>query len=100
MRKSAIEKSGGDVGGTLASGLYNEPSATFPRCFVVARDHQAPELLGDADGLCLQQYALYAFTTDRWDLFTVVQSTLHEAWARKYSGSLKQDLRLLALQVL
>ena len=35
----------------------------------------------------------YIFTTDRWDLFTVVQSTLHEVWARKYSGSLKQDLR-------
>jgi hypothetical protein len=33
------------------------------------------------------------FTTDRWDLFAVVQSTLHEVWARKYSGSLKQDLR-------
>ena len=37
--------------------------------------------------------ALYVFTTDRWDLFAVVQSTLHEVWARKYSGSLKQDLR-------
>ncbi len=37
--------------------------------------------------------ALYVFTTDRWDLYTVVQSTLHEMWARKYSGALKQDLR-------
>ena len=37
--------------------------------------------------------ALYVFTTDRWDIFAVVQSTLHEVWARKYSGSLKQDLR-------
>jgi len=37
--------------------------------------------------------ALYIFTTDRWDLFAVVQSTLHEIWARKFSGSLKQDLR-------
>lgn len=36
---------------------------------------------------------LYVFTTDRWDLFAVVQSTLHEVWARKFSGSLKQDLR-------
>ncbi|MXW92472.1 MAG: restriction endonuclease [Rhodospirillaceae bacterium] len=33
------------------------------------------------------------FTTERWDLFAVVQSTLHEVWARKYSGSQKQDLR-------
>ena len=37
--------------------------------------------------------ALNVFTTDRWDLFTVVQSTLHEVWARKYSGSLETRLR-------
>ncbi|MBL8204744.1 MAG: restriction endonuclease [Blastocatellia bacterium] len=36
---------------------------------------------------------LYVFTTDRWDLFSVVQSTLHEVWARKYSGSLETRLR-------
>lgn len=36
---------------------------------------------------------LYIFTTDRWDLYAVVQSALHEVWARKYSGALKQDLR-------
>ena len=35
----------------------------------------------------------YVFTTDRWDLFTVVQSTVHEVWARKYSGSLETRLR-------
>ena len=33
------------------------------------------------------------FATDRWDLFTVVQSTLHEVWARKYSGALETRLR-------
>jgi hypothetical protein len=37
--------------------------------------------------------ALKIFTTDRWDLYAVVQSNLHEVWARKYSGALKQDLR-------
>lgn len=37
--------------------------------------------------------ALKIFTTDRYDLYAVVQSTLHEVWARKYSGALKQDLR-------
>jgi hypothetical protein len=36
---------------------------------------------------------LYAFATDRWDLFAVVQSAIHEFWARKYSMSLKQDLQ-------
>jgi hypothetical protein len=33
------------------------------------------------------------FASDRWDLYAIVQSTLHEVWARKYSGALKQDLR-------
>ncbi len=36
---------------------------------------------------------LYVFTTDRYDLYSIVQSTIHEVWARKHSGSLKQDLR-------
>ena len=40
--------------------------------------------------------ALYVFTTDRWDLFTVAQSTLHEVWARKYSGSLETRSPLLS----
>jgi len=35
----------------------------------------------------------YIFATDRWDQYAVVQSTVHEVWARKYSGALKQDLR-------
>ena len=38
-------------------------------------------------------HAIKIFTTDRWDLYAVAQSTIHEVWARKYSGSLKQDLR-------
>jgi len=38
-------------------------------------------------------HALFVFTTDRWDLFAVVQSTIHEVWARKYSGSLETRLR-------
>ena len=37
--------------------------------------------------------SLYIFATDRWDLYAVVQSTLHEVWARKYSGSLETRLR-------
>src|ERR1035441_5984580 len=31
--------------------------------------------------------------TERWDLYAVVQSTLHEVWARKYSGALETRLR-------
>ena len=42
---------------------------------------------------CVFSHALFAFTTDRWDLYSVVQSTLHEVWARKYSGALETRLR-------
>jgi hypothetical protein len=37
--------------------------------------------------------ALNVFTTDRWDHYAVVQSTIHEVWARKYSGALETRLR-------
>ena len=38
-------------------------------------------------------HAIAVFTTDRWDLYASVQSTLHEVWARKYSGALETRLR-------
>lgn len=38
-------------------------------------------------------HALYVFATDRWDQYTIVQSTVHEVWARKYSGALETRLR-------
>lgn len=38
-------------------------------------------------------HALKVLATDRWDLFSVVQSTIHEIWARKYSGALETRLR-------
>ena len=38
-------------------------------------------------------HALYVFATDRWDHYAAVQSTLHEVWARKYSGALETRLR-------
>jgi methylase of polypeptide subunit release factors len=36
---------------------------------------------------------LHVLTTDRWDIYAAVQSTVHEVWARKYSMRLKQDLQ-------
>lgn len=32
------------------------------------------------------------FATERWDLYSIVQSTQHDIWARKYSGTLGQTL--------
>ena len=64
----------------------------LPRCFVAARTTKHLSFSAMPTDYVYSD-ALYVFTTDRWDLFAVVQSTLHEVWARKYSGSLKQDLR-------
>jgi hypothetical protein len=35
---------------------------------------------------------LRVLVSESWDHYAVVQSVVHEVWARKYSGSLKQDL--------
>ena len=37
-------------------------------------------------------HRLCVFAADRWDLYAIVQSTLHEVWARKYSGALETRL--------
>ena len=62
------------------------------RCFVAARTTKYLNF-SSAPTEYVFTDALYVFTTDRWDLFAIVQSALHEVWARKYSGALKQDLR-------
>ena len=61
-------------------------------CYAVARTSKYLNLSASPTDYIFTE-ALKVFTTDRWDLFAVVQSTLHEVWARKYSGALKQDLR-------
>ena len=71
----------------MVSRIYN-----LPHCFAAARTTKHLSFSAVPTEYVFSD-ALYVFTTDRWDLFTVVQSTLHEVWARKYSGSLKQDLR-------
>ena len=64
----------------------------LPRCFVAARVTKYLSFSAAPAG-CVYLDTVYVFTTDRWDLYAVVQSTLHEVWARKHSGALKQDLR-------
>ena len=75
----------------------NRPSLTAARqklsyCFVTANTTKHMNWSALSTNIVIS-HPQNVFTTDRWDLFTVVQSTLHEVWARKYSGSLKQDLR-------
>ncbi len=61
-------------------------------CYAVARTSKYLNFSASPTDYIFTE-ALKVFTTDRYDLYTVVQSTLHEVWARKYSGALKQDLR-------
>lgn len=74
-----------------AASLYNNIH-DLPRCFAAAATTKHLSFSAMPTDIVFT-HALYVFTTDRWDLFTVVQSTLHEVWARKYSGSLETRLR-------
>lgn len=62
------------------------------RCFLVARTTKHLNFSESPSDRVFSD-ALKVFTTDRWDLYAVVQCGIHEVWARKYSGALKQDLR-------
>ncbi|MBL9152828.1 MAG: hypothetical protein JNK37_10095 [Verrucomicrobiales bacterium] len=79
--------------------IYAEPRPKLirnlplhPRCFVTARVTKYLNFSASPTDRVFTNN-LYVFTTDRWDQYTVVQSTIHEVWARKYSMSLKQDLQ-------
>jgi hypothetical protein len=74
-----------------APGLYSGVRGRT-KCFAAARTTKHLNFSLCSTDLVFSD-ALYVFTTDRWDHYSVVQSALHEAWARKYSGALKQDLR-------
>jgi type I restriction-modification system DNA methylase subunit len=62
------------------------------RCFAAARTTKHLSFSECPTDIVFSD-ALYVFTTDRWDLFSIGQSTIHEVWARKYSGSLETRLR-------
>lgn len=62
------------------------------RCFVAARTTKYLNFSAAPTNYVFTD-ALYVFTTDRWDLYAVVQSTVHEVWARKFSGALETRLR-------
>ena len=76
--------------GALASGLYNN-IRNIPLCFVAARTTKHLSFSAMPTNYVFPD-TTYVCTTERWDIFAVVQSTLHEVWARKYSGSLEQRL--------
>jgi len=71
--------------------IYNR-IGRLPRCFAAAATTKYLNFSA-CDTNLVFTHALYVFTTDRWDHYAVVQSTIHEAWARKYSGALGATLR-------
>jgi hypothetical protein len=72
--------------------LSYEKSVALGGCFVTAATTKYLNFSWTQSGRIFT-HALFTFTTDRWDLFAIVQSTLHEVWARKYSGALETRLR-------
>jgi len=74
-----------------AVGLYAALKG-LNRCFAASATTKHLSFASLPTNLVYTQ-ALKVFTTDRWRDFTVVQSTIHEVWARKYSGSLETRLR-------
>ncbi|MCQ3923388.1 MAG: restriction endonuclease [Rhodocyclaceae bacterium] len=64
----------------------------FKHCYAVARTSKYLNFSASPTDYIFTE-ALKVFTTDRYDLYAVVQSTLHEVWARKYSGALETRLR-------
>lgn len=75
---------------------YNEDCysalARLHRCFVAAATTKYLNFSATSTS-CIYLNTLYVFATDRWDLYAVVQSSLHEVWSRKYSGALETRLR-------
>lgn len=71
--------------------IYNAINRS-QRCFVTAVTTKYMNFVATPTDRVLLK-TLKVFTTDRWDQYSVVQSTIHEVWARKYSGSLGATLR-------
>lgn len=71
--------------------LYSKIKS-LPRCFVAATTTKYLNFSALPANYVFT-HALKILTTDRWDLYAIVQSTLHEVWARKYSGALETRLR-------
>lgn len=64
------------------------------QCFAIAQTSKHHSFIAlRSDYVFLQ--TCYVLTSERWDHFAVVQSTIHEAWARKYSGTLETRPRYM-----
>ena len=67
-------------------------SRPLQRCFITARVTKHLNFSAIATNFVYLNN-LYVFTSDRWDFYAVVQATIHEVWARKYSMQLEERLQ-------
>lgn len=71
--------------------LYSKIS-TLNRCFVTAATTKYLNFTSSSIDRVFT-HALFILATDRWELYSILQSTIHEIWARKHSGALETRLR-------
>lgn len=62
------------------------------RCFAAAATTKYLNFSA-ADPGYVFTHAIFVLTSSRWEHYAVVQSALHDVWARKYSGALETRLR-------
>jgi methylase of polypeptide subunit release factors len=74
-----------------ATGLYNSVRG-LTSCFVTSW-HTKYLCFSAFPSNMVFTNAVYVFATAEWNNYSIVQSTLHEIWARKYSGALETRLR-------
>lgn len=72
-------------------GLYSS-LVGLKKCFVTARTTKHLNF-SQIETNFVYSDALYVLTTNRWDVYAVVQSGIHELWARQFSGALETRLR-------
>jgi len=77
--------------GSLAFGLYQNIK-NIHHCYSVTATTKYLNFSSMPTNIVFT-HGTFVFTTDRWDLFVVIQSTLHEVWARRFSSSFGQGLR-------
>jgi len=77
--------------GSPATTLYHN-IRDLPYCFAAARTTKHLNFSAMPTKYVFND-GIYIFATNQWDLFSTVQSTLYEVWARKYSSYFGQGLR-------
>ena len=66
--------------------IYNRIES-LSHCFVCAQTGKHVAFAKSKTDRVFSQ-SIYVLTTPRWDIFSFVQSTIHDSWAKRYGGNL------------